>query len=108
MCNSDVAEKFIQDMIDIQRQQQRHSEQLIHMQQYRDQQLQQLLRQHQQLTLPHAEVKIFDGDPVHYCSFIRSFENLIKAKTKNSSTSCTTYCSILSAMFKNPCEGASR
>ena len=87
---SDVGEKFIQDMIDIQRQQQRHNEQLMYMQQYRDQQLQQLLGQHQQLsltlTLPHAEVQTFDGDPINYCNFIRSFENLIEAKTKNSST----------------------
>ena len=88
--NSAVGEKFIQDMIDIQRQQQQHNEQLMYMQQYRDHQLQQLLGQHQQLsltlTLPHAEVHAFDGDPVNYCNFIRSFENLIEAKTKNSST----------------------
>lgn len=88
--NSEIGEKFIQDMIDIQRQQQRHNEQLMHMQQYRDQQLQQLLGQHQQLsltlTLPHAEVQTFDGDPINYCNFIRSFENLIEAKTKNSSS----------------------
>ena len=38
------------------------------------------------LTLPHAEVQTFDGDPVNYCNFIRSFENLIEAKMKNSST----------------------
>lgn len=72
--NSEIGEKFIQDMIDIQRQQQRHNEQLMHMQQYRDQQLQQLLGQHQQLsltlTLPHAEVQTFDGDPINYCNFI--------------------------------------
>ena len=77
-------------MIDIQQQQQRHNEQLMYMQQYRDQQLQQLLGQHQQLsltlTLPHAEVQTFDGDPVNYCNFVRSFENLIEAKTKSSST----------------------
>ena len=88
--NSDIGEKFVRDMIDIQRQQQRHNEQLMHMQQYRDQQLQQLLGQHQQLsltlTLPHAEVQAFDGDPVNYCNYIRSFENLIEAKTKSSST----------------------
>ena len=88
--HSAVGEKFIQDMIDIQRQQQRHNEQLMHMQQYRDQQLQQLLGQNQHLsltlTLPHAEVQTFDGDPANYCNFIRSFENLIEAKTKNSST----------------------
>lgn len=69
--HSAVGEKFIQDMIDIQRQQQRHNEQLMHMQQYRDQQLQ---GQHQHLsltlTLPHAEVQTFDGDPVNYCNFI--------------------------------------
>jgi len=77
-------------MIDIQRQQQQHNEQLMYMQQYRDQQLQQLLGQHKQLFLtltpPHAEVQTFDRDPVYYCNFIRSFENLIEAKTKNSST----------------------
>ena len=88
--HSAVGEKFIQDMIDIQRQQQRHNEQLMHMQQYRDQQLQQLLGQNQHLsltlTLPRAEVQTFDGDPANYCNFIRSFENLIEAKTKNSST----------------------
>ena len=88
--NSEIGEKFIQDMIDIQRQQQRHNEQLMHMQQYRDQQLQQLLGQHQQLsltlTLLHAEVQTFDGDPINHCNFIRSFENLIEAKTKNSSS----------------------
>ena len=88
--HSAVGEKFIQDMIDIQRQQQRHNEQLMHMQRYRDQQLQQLLGQHQHLslmlTLPHNEVQTFDGDPVNYCNFIRSYENLIEAKTKNSST----------------------
>lgn len=81
-------------MIDIQRQQQRHNERLMHMQQYRDQQLQQLLGQHQQLsltlTLLHAEVEIFDGEPVNYRNFIRSFENLILA------------------MFKNSCKAASR
>ena len=38
------------------------------------------------LTLPHAEVQTFDGDPVNYCNFICSFENLIEAKMKNSST----------------------
>ena len=77
-------------MIDIQRQQQCHNEQLMHMQRYRDQQLQKLLLQHQHLsltlTLPHAEVQTLDGDPVNYCNFICSFENLIEAKTKNSST----------------------
>ncbi|XP_068716993.1 uncharacterized protein [Montipora capricornis] len=87
---SDVGEKFVRDMIDIQRQQQRHNEQLMYMQQYSDQKLQQLLGQHQQLsltlTLPHAEVQTFDGDQVNYCNFIRSFENLIQAKTKSSST----------------------
>ena len=74
-------------MIDIQRQQQPHNEQLMYMQQHRNQQL---LGQHQQLsltlTLPHADVQTFDGDPVNYCNFIRSFENLIEAKTKSSNT----------------------
>ena len=90
---SDIGEKVVRGMIDIQWQQQRHlyNEQLMYMQQYRDQQLQQLLGQHQQLSLtlmlPHPEVQAFDGDPVNYnCNFIRSFENLIQSKTKSSST----------------------
>ena len=73
----------------LQRLQQRHMEQLMYMQQYCDQQLQQLLGQHQQLfltlTLPHAEVQTFVGDLVNYCNFIRSLENVIEAKTKSSS-----------------------
>ena len=71
--NSAVGEKVILDMIDIQRQQQqRHNEQLIHVQPYRDQQLQQRLGQYQQLSqtiaLPHAEVQTFDVDPINYCN----------------------------------------
>lgn len=74
VCHSDVGENFIQDMTDIRRQQQWHNEQLMHMQQYRNEQFRQVLGQHQQLsltlTLPHAEVEIFDGDPVNYNNFI--------------------------------------
>ena len=77
-------------MIDIQRQQQRHNEQLMYMQEQRDQQLQKLLAQYQQLpltlTLPHVEVQTFDGDPGNYCNFIHSFKNLLEAKTKSSNT----------------------
>jgi len=69
-------------MIDSQQQQQQqHNEQLMYMWQYLDQQLQQLLGQHQKLSLmlmlPHAQVQTFDGDPVNYCNFI-------EAKMKNS------------------------
>ena len=87
LSTSDIGEKFVQD-INIQQQQQPHNKQLMYMQQYCAQQL--LLGQHQQLsltlTLPHAEVQTFDGDPVNYCNFLRSFKNLIKAKMKSSST----------------------
>ena len=37
-------------------------------------------------TLSNAEEEIFDGDPVNYCNGIRSFENLIKDKRRNTST----------------------
>ena len=84
LSTSDAGEKSVRDMIDIQRQQQPHNEQLMYMQQHRNQQL---LGQHQQLsltlTLPHADMQTFDGDPVNYCNFIRSF---IEAKTKSSNT----------------------
>ena len=48
-----------------------------------------LKRQQQQqltlaLTLPQAEVPTFGGDPIEYCDFVRSFENLIEAKTTSS------------------------
>ena len=108
--NSAVGEKFIQDMIDIQRQQQQHNEQPMYMQQYRDQQLQQLLGQHKQLFLtltpPHAEVQTFDRDPVYYCNFIRSFENLIEAKMKNSSMKLYYLRSTPPVMSKSSCEAA--
>ena len=58
-----------------------------------------------------------DGDPVNYCNFIRSFENLIEAKTKNSSTRLyylmqhtfgdvqeLMWCSTLLVMCKSSCE----
>ena len=55
LSHSAVGEKFRPDMMDIQQHQQHHNEQLMHMQQYCDQQLQQLLGQHQHLSLTHAE-----------------------------------------------------
>ena len=77
-------------MIDVQRQQQQHNGRLMYMQQSRDRQLQQLLGQHHQLaltlTLPHTDVQTFDGDPVNYCDFIRSFKNLIETRTKDNNS----------------------
>lgn len=47
--------------------------------------LQQLVQQQQQsvmaLTLPQPTVPVFSGDPLHYCDFIRAFEQLIEQKT---------------------------
>lgn len=37
------------------------------------------------LMLPQPEVPTFDGNPINYCSFIRSFENLIELKTDSDS-----------------------
>ena len=83
--DSEVAEKFLHDMLDIQRQQQQQSYEMLQMQQARDHQLQQLLGQHQQLglttMLPNVKVPTYSGDPIEYCHFIRSFENLIESKT---------------------------
>jgi hypothetical protein len=38
------------------------------------------------LTLPRPEVPTFSGDPLNYCTFISSFENLIESKTDSSSS----------------------
>ena len=86
--DSSTGERFLQELIDIQREQQRHNEQLVFYQQSRDRQLQELLSQQHRLSLtlslPSTEVQVFDGDPVNYCNFVRSFENLIEAKTTDS------------------------
>ena len=86
--DSSTGERFLQELIDIQREQQRHNEQLVFYQQSRDRQLQELLSQQHRLSLtlslPSTEVQVFDGDPVNYCNFLRSFENLIEAKTTDS------------------------
>lgn len=85
--DSEVAENFLHDMLDMQRQQQQQIHEMFQMQ-LRDNHLQQFLGQHHQwalsMTLPDAKVPVFGGDPVEYCHFIRSFENLIEAKTTSS------------------------
>lgn len=47
--------------------------------------LQQLVQQQQQsvmaLQLPQPTIKVFKGDPLEYCDFIRSFEHLVEEKT---------------------------
>ena len=86
---SELAENFLNDMLGMQRQQQHLNQEMLQMQQSRDFHLQQLLNQHQQsalsMTLPNAEVPTFGGDPLDYCNFIRSFENLIETKTTSGS-----------------------
>ena len=88
--DSEVAEKFLHDMLDIQRQQQQQSYEMLQMQQARDHQLQQLLGQHQQLglttMLPNVKVPTYSGDSIEYCHFIRSFENLIESKTSSNNS----------------------
>eukprot|EP00794_Sanderia_malayensis_P013534 gene13534-14942_t len=53
------------------------------------QEMENLLIQQQQhtlaLMLPQPELPTFGGDPIEYCNFIRSFENLIEARTDNCS-----------------------
>lgn len=50
--------------------------------------LQQMVQQQMQgvtaLTLPQPTMEIFSGDPVEYCDFIRSFEDLVEKKTPSS------------------------
>ena len=52
--------------------------------------LQQLVQQQMQgvtaLTLPQPTIKVFHGDPIEYCDFIRSFEHLVEQKTSSSSS----------------------
>ena len=38
------------------------------------------------LVLPRPEVPVFGGDPMEYCTFIRSFDNLIEDKTTSDSS----------------------
>ena len=88
--DSSTGEKFLQELIDIQKDQQQHNERFMIFQQSRDHQLQELLSQHQKLfltlSLPSTKVQVFDGDPANYCSFVRSFKSLIESKTMNSNT----------------------
>lgn len=67
---SSTGARFLQELIDIQREQQRHNKRLLYLQESRDHQLQELLAQQNKLslslTLPSSEVQVFDGDPVNY------------------------------------------
>ena len=82
---SSIGERFLEELIEIQREQQRHNKSLLYLQKSRDHQLQELLAQQNKLslslTLPSSEVQVFDGDPANYYNFVRSFTNLIEAKT---------------------------
>ena len=85
---SSTGERFLQELLEIQREQQRHNKSLLYLQESRDLQLQKLLAQQNKLslslTLPSSEVQVFDGDPTNYYNFVRSFTNLIEAKTTDS------------------------
>ena len=73
------------NVTEIQRQQQEQMLQMFDMQQSRDKQLHEVLSYHQQstiaMTLRKMQVPTFNGNPIEYCYFVRSFENLIEAKT---------------------------
>ena len=88
--NSETAELFLQDMIDLQHQQLIQNQHMSQAHQARNQHLEELLGQQQQLalsmTLPKVEVPTFGGDPINYSQFIRSFETLVENKTASSST----------------------
>lgn len=85
---SSTGERFVQELIEIQREQQRHNRSVLYLQESRDVQLQELLTQQNKLslslTLPSSEVQVFDGDPAIYYNFVRLFTNLIEAKTNDS------------------------
>ena len=42
-----------------------------------------LVSQHVHSSLPRKEIKVFEGDPVEYRSFMRAFEHFIEAKTSS-------------------------
>ena len=71
---SSTGERFLQELIDIQREQQRHNKRLLYLQESHDHQLQELFAQQNKLslslTLPSSEVQVFDGDPVNYYNFV--------------------------------------
>ena len=71
--------------MDLQWRQQEQNCNIMHIQQQQNHQVQQLLKQQElhtlALTLPQSEVPTFTGDPIEYCNFIRTFENMMEAKT---------------------------
>ena len=81
---SSTGERFLQELLEIQREQQRHNKSLLYLQESRDLRLQELLAQQNKLslslTLPSSEVQVFDGDPANYYNFVWSFTNLIKRR----------------------------
>ena len=87
--SSEIAENFLRNVVDLQQQQQHQTQQMFQTQQYRDQQFQQLISHHQEMSLsmslPDVQVPTFNGDPIDYCYFVRSFQNLIETKTSSDS-----------------------
>lgn len=63
---------------------------LLESQQQQNRAMQQLVQQQQQgvmsLTLPQPDMQVFSGDPIDYCDFVRSFENLVERKTPSPSS----------------------
>ena len=83
-----TGERFLQELIEIQKKQQRYNKSLLYLQESRDLQLQEPLAHQNKpslsLTLPSSEAQVFDGDPAKYYNFVRSFTSLIEAKTADS------------------------
>ena len=113
--SSEVAQNFLHNMVDIQLQQQQQAQQ---MQQVYNEQFQQILSHHQQMTLsmslPDVQVPTFNGDPIDYCYFVRSFQNLIETITSSDSarlfylvqyTSGEVQDLVRSCLFMKPEEG---
>ena len=71
--------------MDLKHQQQAKIRNLLNIQQQQNQQVQQLLKQQQLLTLTltlrQLEVPTFTGDPVDYCHLNKAFESMAVAKT---------------------------
>ena len=80
-----VAEEFLRTVTNIQQQQQDQMHQMYKLQDSRDQQLQQMFTSQMasSISLPNVEVPVFS---IEYSYFLRSFENLIEAKTTSSSS----------------------
>ena len=102
--SSEIAENFLWNVADIQLQQQQQAQHIYKMQQVRNEQFQKILSHHQKMTLSMSlrdvQVPTFNGDPIDYCYFVGSFQNLIETKTSSDSARLFYSVQLLREKFK--------